>query len=67
MKSRASLIAGYDHTSTSFLHKHKSRKTNQKTNTVSDKQPIVPWIQSVVSISRSKNSLKNKNLREITV
>jgi len=30
MQSRASLIAGYDHTSTSFLHKSKSRKTSQK-------------------------------------
>jgi len=29
MQSRASLIAGYDHTSTSFLHKSKSKKTNQ--------------------------------------
>jgi len=29
MQSRASLIAGYDHTSTSFLHNHKSRKTSQ--------------------------------------
>jgi len=31
MQSRVSLIAGYDHTSTSFLHKSKSRKTSQKT------------------------------------
>jgi len=34
MQSRTSLIVGYDHTSTSFLHKSKSRKpakTNQKT------------------------------------
>jgi len=29
MQSRASLIAGYYHISTSFLHNHKSRKTSQ--------------------------------------
>ena len=30
MQSRASLIAGYDDTLTSFLHNHKSRKTSLK-------------------------------------
>jgi len=29
MQSRAFLIAGYDHTTTSFLHKSKRRKTSQ--------------------------------------
>jgi len=30
MQSKASLIAGYDHTLTSFLDNHKSRKTSQR-------------------------------------